>query len=306
MAEQPEVSSFPAASTSAEAASLTIGFIGSGRAATALATSLGRRWHQLLVAHRGGSSAQLAGRLGAGARSPIDVLRQADITILAVPDGQVAGLARQLADALAEAEFDGAGRVVVHLAGSLGVEVLAALAGRGYEVACMHPLQVLSGWRIPPGTRFAVEGSAAGLQVVGRLVRDLNGIELELPAGARPAYHAAAVVAANLGMALLAEAVDLMAAAGIDRAEALSGLTGLQRGGLEASLDKGLPAALTGPVVRGDVDTVRTHLEVLRDDPELLAAYRAVSRLALRQARREGRPDAERADAMAQLLADDR
>jgi predicted short-subunit dehydrogenase-like oxidoreductase (DUF2520 family) len=232
----------------------------------------------------------------------VDVVAGADLTILAVPDGRIGPLAAELARTAAP----GAGQVVVHLSGSLGTEVLAPLAAAGYDVAAMHPLQVLSGWRIPPGTRFAVEGSDAALTLIGRAVRDLNGIELELPAGARPAYHAAAVLAANLGMTLLAEAVDLMAAAGLDRAEALSGLAGLQRGGLEASLDRGLPGALTGPVVRGDTDTVRAHLDVLHGDPDLLDAYRAVSRLALRQAQREGRPTPDLAAAMARLLEDDK
>jgi len=129
-------------------------------------------------------------------------------------------------------------------------------------------------------------------------------VSVELPAGllpARPAYHAAAVIAANLGMTLLAEAVDILERAGVDRGRALQGLTGLVRGGLEASLDAGLPAALTGPVTRGDVGTLAVHVETLRADPELLAAYLAVSRLALRQARRDGRP-VNGAEAVADIL----
>jgi predicted short-subunit dehydrogenase-like oxidoreductase (DUF2520 family) len=149
---------------------------------------------------------------------------------------------------------------------------------------------VLSGWRIPPGTTFAVEADGAARILVTRLVADLGGVEIELPPGARVAYHAAAVIAANLGMTLLAEAVDLLERQGIDRADALQGLSGLVRGGLEASLDSGLPAALTGPVTRGDAGTLAAHLEMLAGDPDLQAAYRAVSRLALRQARKDGRP----------------
>ena len=190
---------------------------------------------------------------------------------------------------------------MLHIAGSLGLDVLDSLAAAGYATAAMHPLQVLSGWRIPPGTTFAIEAPGAARAVVAQLVADLGGVEIELAPGARPAYHAAAVIAANLGMTLLAEAVDLLEQLGIDRGQALQGLAGLVRGGLEASLDAGLPAALTGPVTRGDVGTLATHLETLRDDPELLAAYRAVSRLALRQARKDGRP-ATGAHAVADIL----
>jgi predicted short-subunit dehydrogenase-like oxidoreductase (DUF2520 family) len=279
------------------AETLTLGFVGSGRAARSLARSLGRRGHRLVIARRGDSAERLSADLGAELVAAEEVLASADLTILAVPDGQVA----RLADGLAADAAAGKQRVVLHLAGSLGLEALRPLAQSGYATAAMHPLQVLSGWRIPPGTTFAVEADAAARPLVARLVADLNGVEIELPAGARVAYHAAAVIAANLGMTLLAEAVDLLDQLGIDRGEALQGLSGLVRGGLEASLDSGLPAALTGPVTRGDAGTVAAHLEALAGDPELQAAYRAVSGLALRQAHKDGRP-ATGGEAVAELL----
>jgi predicted short-subunit dehydrogenase-like oxidoreductase (DUF2520 family) len=251
----------------------------------------------VLVAGHGDSAVRMAEELDADLVAPEQALAIADVTILAVPDGQVAAAA----DRLATTAAPGDARVVLHLAGSLGLEPLAPLARRGYTPAAMHPLQVLSGWRIPPGTTYAVEAPGAAHPLVARLVADLGGIEIQLAPGARPAYHAAAVIAANLGMTLLAEAVDLLDQAGIDRAEALQGLAGLVRGGLEASLDAGLPAALTGPVTRGDIATLATHLEALTGDPELLSAYVAVSRLALRQARKDGRP-ATGAQAVADML----
>ncbi|MEA2684753.1 MAG: hypothetical protein QOK05_3081 [Chloroflexota bacterium] len=265
---------------------LTIGFIGSGRAASTLGHSLRRAGHRLLVARRGASAEALAAQLGAGLVEAVDILARADVTLLAVPDGAVG----PLASALAEVVPDGDGRVVAHLAGSAGRDALAALERRGYATAAVHPLQVLSGWRIAPGTAFAVEADGAARVVAGRLVEDMHGIEIPLPAEGRAAYHAAAVMAANLGMTMLAEAVDLMEKQGIPRAEALSGLGSLVRGGLEASMDRGLPAALTGPVTRGDVETVAGHLSALAGDPELRRAYAASSLLALRQARRDGRP----------------
>jgi predicted short-subunit dehydrogenase-like oxidoreductase (DUF2520 family) len=279
---------------------LIVGFVGSGRASGALARGLRRRGHHLLVARRGDSAERMAAAVDAELAAAPDVLVRADVTLLAVPDGAIAAAAGGLADTAAPGE----GRIVAHLAGSLGREVLAPLAERGFATAALHPLQVLSGWRIPPGTSFAIEAPHAALPALRRIVADLGGQELLLPDGARDAYHAAAAITANLGMTLLAEATDLMERAGLDRAEATQGLAGLLRGGLEASLDRGLPAALTGPVTRGDVGTVRRHLDLLRDDPEMLDAYRAVSLLALRQARRDGRPTPDAAAAVARLLED--
>lgn len=240
--------------------------------------------------------------LAAPLLSSAATLAAADLSLLAVPDGRLAALVEELAATAPP----GGRRVVVHVAGSLGVDVLQPLADRGYAIGAMHPLQVLLGWRIAPGTAFATEArDDEARATVARLVSDLGGTEIELGPGARPAYHAAAVIAANLGMTLLAEAVDLMEQAGLERGQALRGMVGLMRGGLEASLDAGLPAALTGPVTRGDAGTLALHLETLRTDPELLAAYLAVSRLALRQARKDGRP-ATGIEAVTDILKENR
>jgi predicted short-subunit dehydrogenase-like oxidoreductase (DUF2520 family) len=279
-------------------APLTIGFIGSGRAASALVGGLTRAGHEIIVGRRGEAAVALARRVGGRLAGAAEVLALADATFLAVPDGAVAEIAAELA----AASGPGGGRLVAHLSGSQGRAVLDPLARRGYATAAIHPLQVLSGWRIAPGTTFAVESGAAARVLAARLIADLRGTRVELPAQSRPAYHAAAVLAANLGMTMLAEAVDLMVRQGVPRDEALAGLGALVRGGLEASMDRGLPAALTGPVTRGDVDTVAGHLQALEGDPELRRAYAATSLLTLRQAARDGRPTGEPAAALRALL----
>ncbi|MHB8509602.1 MAG: DUF2520 domain-containing protein [Candidatus Dormibacteria bacterium] len=277
---------------------LSIAFVGSGQAAASMARALrgSRGRHRLSIVERGQAAHVLArdvrGRI-IGAR---DALAGCDLVLLAIPDAAIAGVAAALA------ERSSGGAVVAHLSGSAGLEVLDSLQAVGHEVGAIHPLQVLSGWRIPPGTTFAVEGSGRARLLLSRLVGDLSGVELEIPRGARAAYHAAAVIAANLGMTLLAEAVDLMQAAGIDRDRALDGLTGLVRGGLEASLERGLPAGITGPLSRGDLETVRAHLGVIKADRELSRSYRSVSRLALRQLERDGRPAPAAASGLRRLL----
>ncbi|GAC1584055.1 MAG: Rossmann-like and DUF2520 domain-containing protein [Candidatus Dormibacteria bacterium] len=222
------------------------------------------------------------------------MLGTAEVTFLAVPDAAIEGVAADLA----AGSPPGEGRLVAHFAGSIGRAALAPLADRGVRTAAIHPLQVLSGWRIAAGTGFAVESDPTAADQAARLVRDLGGVQFAIAPASRAAYHASAVIAANLGMTLLAEAVDLMEGQGIPREEALQGLAALLRGGLEASMDRGLPAAITGPVGRGDVATVEAHLAALEDDPELRRAYAAASLLTLRQVSRDGRP-ADRAGAAA-------
>ncbi|HEV1998178.1 MAG TPA: Rossmann-like and DUF2520 domain-containing protein [Candidatus Dormibacteraeota bacterium] len=281
-----------------EAASLVVGIIGAGRAGSTLARSLVRAGHAVVVARRGAVEAELAEALDARLAGRAEVLATSEVTFLAVPDRAIA----QLAEDLSHNAVPGNGRLVAHLSGSQGRAVLAPLAERGYTTAAIHPLQVLSGWRIAPGTVFSVEADPAAEAVAARLVADLSGVKVELPAPGRARYHAAAVMAANLGMTMLAEAIELLERQGIPRAEALQGLGSLVRGGLEASMDRGLPAALTGPVTRGDVETIRGHLAALAGDPELRRAYAATSLLTLRQGLRDGRPGAEAAAEIRRLL----
>jgi predicted short-subunit dehydrogenase-like oxidoreductase (DUF2520 family) len=279
------------------ASTLTLGFVGSGRAGSSLARSLTAAGYRALIAEQGESAARLAADLDGRMLDSAAVLQTADLTFLAVPDRAIAAVAAQLASRIS----NGAGHHVVHLAGSRTAAVLDPLARNGFGIGALHPLQVLSGDPLPSGTTFAIEADGETRELLTQLVGDLDGVEIDVRAEARLAYHAAAVIAANLGMTLLAESVDLMQGAGIDRRRALAGLNTLMRGGLDASLQRGLPAALTGPVVRGDVETVRRHLDLLRSDPDLFNAYQAVSKLALRQARREGVNDAD-ARALSELL----
>ena len=270
----------------ASVAPLTIGFIGSGRAAAAIGRGLAKAGHDIVLARRGEGTEALAATLDARLVDRREVLTSADVTFLAVPDAVVPVLASELAAEVA----DGEGRAVAHLAGSLGRSALAPLAARGYRAVAIHPLQVLSGWRIAAGTGFAVDAAPDAIELAARLVSDLGGIQFAVPERSRAAYHAAAVIAANLGMTMLAEAVDLLEGQGIERSEAMQGLAALVRGGLEAAMDRGLPGALTGPVARGDLATVAGHLDALAGDPELLRAYARGSLLTLRQAERDGRP----------------
>jgi predicted short-subunit dehydrogenase-like oxidoreductase (DUF2520 family) len=279
---------------------LSIGFVGAGRAATALASGFQAAGHRILVAERGASAAALAAKTGRRPAPADDVLGLSDVIVLAVPDAAIGEVARRLAGG----GRDGDGRVAVHLSGSQDLEPLAPLARRGFATAAVHPLQVLSGSPIPPGTVFAVEAEPAARALVFKLVTDLRGVVVQLPPRAREGYHAAAALAANLGMTLLAEAIDLMERRGIPRASALEGLTSLVGGGVDASRDLGLPEALTGPVIRGDAPTVRAHLRALDADSELRRAYAAVSLLALRQAARTGRPDRAAATEIRKLLED--
>ena len=152
------------------------------------------------------------------------------------------------------------------------------------------------------GAAFAIAGEPAALSAARRLVDELAGRALVIPPQFRPIYHAAASVASNFLVALLAFSVRLMEQAGVPEGEALPALLPLVRGTLDNLEQLGVPAALTGPIARGDVDTVRLHLARLSAEDRVL--YCALGRELLRVSRLAGL-DEERATELDNLLAVD-
>ncbi len=194
------------------------------------------------------------------------------------------------------------GTPALHCSGALGAEPLAALHGMGYRVGTLHPLQALAdpltGAGRLRGATFALSGEREALAAARRIVQLLGGRSLTIPTQRRPQYHAAAVMASNYLVVLLRQATRLLREVGASPEEAEQAIVALARGTLENSADLGLERALTGPVVRGDLDVIDLHLRTLDSrDREL---YLLLARRTLDEAA-AGLPD-ETVGAMRQLL----
>jgi predicted short-subunit dehydrogenase-like oxidoreductase (DUF2520 family) len=222
------------------------------------------------------------------------------ILILAVPDDRLEEVARGVASAGPAPP----GCVAFHLAGALTTEVLAPLHAAGYAVGSLHPLQTVadpwSGADRLVGAAFAIAGEPEALAAARRLIRALRGTPLVVPPSLRPLYHAAAVFASNYFVALVAVAARLLKQAGIPDSEALPAILPLVRGTLDNLEHLGISAALTGPIARGDVDTVRRHLARL--SPKERTLYSALGLEALELAKAAGL-DARRAAELEALLS---
>jgi predicted short-subunit dehydrogenase-like oxidoreductase (DUF2520 family) len=177
--------------------------------------------------------------------------------LIAVPDREIPGVADRLARAIPVPDP----RVYLHTSGASGAEALAALAGR--RTGSLHPLASL-----PPagprtfdlrGTSFAVDGGPAARRAAQAIARALGGRVLILPGRGRPAYHLAACLASNYVVTLLAEAVEILAAAGVRRDRALGALLPLVGSTVRNLESARLPFALTGPIARGDAVTLARH-----------------------------------------------
>ena len=176
-----------------------------------------------------------------------------------------------------------AGQIVVHTSGAHGVDVLAPAAEAGALPLALHPAMTFGGRSEDldklASCCFAVTAAAddeAAWHVGEALVVEMGAEPVRVPQEARPLYHAALTHGANHLVTLVAECVDLLRSAGIDPAERL--IAPLLSAALDNALRHG-DRALTGPVARGDVGTLRTHLRVLGERaPEVLPSYRAMAR----------------------------
>ena len=230
-------------------------------------------------------------------------VRLGELVLVTTGDDVIAPLARDLA---AQGAFS-PGQCVVHMSGALPLSALQPAADAGALVGCAHPLVSFATAEAAvlaiPGSYFGVTAGPGAEEILGALVDALGGHAVTVPDDAKALYHAAAVVASNYLVAIEDLAVELMRGAGFDEAGALAALQPLMSGTLENIRARGTTAALTGPVVRGDVDTVQKHLEALRGMPEGCAdLYRALGLRALEIAARRGALDAERLGTLGELL----
>jgi predicted short-subunit dehydrogenase-like oxidoreductase (DUF2520 family) len=163
------------------------------------------------------------------------------------------------------------------MSGALTTDPLHPLHDQGYAVGMVHPLQSIAhpirGAEHLPGSYFAVAGETQAVAVARRLMALIRGRALTIPSVQRPLYHASAVMASNHLLALIAVAARALARTGVSSEDALKALVSLARGTLDNLEEFGPERALTGPVMRGDLETIRLHLRVLEpEDRELYAA----------------------------------
>jgi len=184
------------------------------------------------------------------------------LLFLAVPDGAVSEMATRVARMNPPAEL-----AVVHLSGALGLDALIALEGN--PRGSFHPLQSFPTPRGPEafrGITVAVDASTTALRRrLARLARELGAKPKHVTGRERVLYHAAAVYASNFVDVVLSEAVRVLGTIGWTEAEATRALMPLVDGAVANVRKRGVVGALTGPIRRGDADTVRRHLEALRN-----------------------------------------
>lgn len=223
-------------------------------------------------------------------------LPEAELYLLCVPDVAIEGIAMRFA----RIDADWSNRTVLHLSGALGTRVLEPLAERGATTLAFHPVQTFvypSDSSVLDGIAVGMTGSPDALRTGRKLAARLGLRPVEIREADRPLYHLATALVSNGMVTLSAMAHQILRDCGVDGIESRALLAPLIRASAQnlAAADPG--SALTGPVVRGDAETVERHLAGLRaTQPFLVPAVAALTTETVWLAVRSGRLDAEVAD----------
>jgi predicted short-subunit dehydrogenase-like oxidoreductase (DUF2520 family) len=260
-----------------------ITIVGAGNLANALAVSLRHAGYKIegVMARSRGASLRKAQKLAkeTGTRAVVaPALTQAAVVWFCVPDSQIAHAARSLAK-----EADWRKKVALHSSGALTSDELGALRRRGAAVASVHPLMTFVRDSRAPLVEvpFAIEGDGVAVKVARRIVNDLGGRAYPIRKTDKAAYHAWGTFASPLFTALLATTEQVAAVAGVKPKEARRRMIPILRQTLANYAAFDAAAAFSGPIVRGDVDTVKRHLRVLSEVPAAREVYLALAQAAL-------------------------
>ena len=271
---------------------VAIGFVGAGVLGSGLALALSAAgWRVTAIASRTYSSAERAASLIDGCTALATAQQVADacdLVFITTPDSVIAEVSR---------DVDwGQGQGVAHCCGAASIELLDAAANAGAAVGAMHPFQTFAAIGGPDqaaerlqGVTFAVSATGWLEEFLPSLAESLGGRSIEIPEGMRPLYHASAVLSCGYLSTLLDAAVGLWVSMGFTEEDGVRAAVPLARATIEAIERQGPADAVTGPVVRGDADTVAAHLDLLsRHAAHLLPLYRQLTESSLPLAMAKG------------------
>jgi predicted short-subunit dehydrogenase-like oxidoreductase (DUF2520 family) len=276
----------------------SIAIIGAGRVGSAVGFLLKRAGYTVTgVAARSLASAEKASAfIGAGepATDAVKAASKADIVFITTPDGAI----QHVCDGIASEGGLKASSLVVHMSGAHTLDLLDAARTVGAHRAVLHPLQSLAsreqGIKTLPGSYFRIDSDPEAQVIAREIVTALGGIELAMPKwspdkDSAALYHAGAVAVSNYFVALVDYGLKFYQVLGADKNEALKAVLPLIRGTLHNIETLGIPDALTGPIMRGDAQTVRDHLHAMQKrTPQLVSLYKALARQTVSVARDRG------------------
>jgi predicted short-subunit dehydrogenase-like oxidoreductase (DUF2520 family) len=281
----------------------SIGFIGCGVTGTAIACLLHRQAYPVVAAYSRSlaSTARLSSFCEGSTicTDPQQVGDLASVVFITTPDDVISDIASVIAWH--------PGQVVIHCSGVHSTDILAHAGQCEAHSACLHPLQTFAGIdeaiSTIAGSTIAIEGEGKGLAVARELAVALDGNVILLNSGDKVLYHAAAVTLSNYLVALIKMAAEFWQSLGVSQENAVRAMLPLLKGTVNNIERVGVPGCLTGPIARGDIETIKKHLAALeKSHPESLELYRLLGLKTLPIASSKGRLSAETGDEIRRLL----
>ena len=285
----------------------TLNIIGSGRVGRAC----GRMWArarvfeiQDVLTRSRQSAAEAVEFIGAGrAVGGLGEMRESDVWMIATRDDAI----RSSSDTLAATGKITPDDIVFHVSGATPSGALQSAAARGALTASVHPIKTFPDAELAvqrfPGTFCGAEGNPDALKVLKPAFESIGATVFEIAAELKPIYHAGGVFSCNYLAALIEAALRAHEKAGIPRVASLKALEPLVRETVDAIFEQGPARALTGPIARGDIATVKHQLAMVEDwNAGMGALYQGLGLLAVALAETDGKLDARRAAALRAVL----
>jgi predicted short-subunit dehydrogenase-like oxidoreductase (DUF2520 family) len=262
----------------------TITLIGAGNLAQALGPALSAAGYKIdFVAARETASsrrraAMLARLLEARTQSLKDAGPTSDILWICHTDDALTETAKLLAR-----KPGWSGKIVLHSSGALSSDVLSALKRKGASTASLHPMMTFVPGATPrmEEVPFAVEGDARAVSVARRIVRDMRAESFAIKKAAKPLYHALGSFSSPLIVAALVTAERVGRGAGLTASQTRRVMAPILHQTIKNYVERGAAAAFSGPIKRGDLNTVLRHLKELKRVPGASEVYRALVKSAL-------------------------
>ena len=290
----------------------TVAIIGAGRVGSSVGFLLKRAGYRIThVAARTEESARKAAAFIGTGQPTSDVVRSAinaELVFITTPDRII----QEVCEKISAARSFKSQALVIHMSGAHSLDLLDSAKDAGARRAVLHPLQSVAtseqGIKTLPGSYYRVEADPEAIDTSREIVKALGGIELVMPKWSSDKqsaalYHAGAVAVSNYFVALVHYGLAFYESLGADRHEALNAVLPLIRGTLHNIESLGIPDALTGPIMRGDVQTVHEHLAAMQHRaPALVKLYKELGRETVAVAREKESISVVAAEELLQLL----
>ena len=282
---------------------LAVGVVGAGRVGAVLGAALAQAGHRVVAASASSESSLARAEAmlpGAAILAPQDVVVEADLVLLAVPDEVL----EDLVHGLVEVGVVRAGQLVAHTSGRHGIGVLEPILEPGGLPLALHPVTALTGTSLDLGRLvgccFGVTAPEALRPIADALVIEMGGEPIWVEERHRPLFHAALTLGSDHLVTLVSQVADLLGRAGVEDPARLLGPL------VTAAADQALsaPESRPGAVARGDASTVAAHRAALRAEvPEAASAYVTLARLTADRALAAGELSPDQAEALLDVLA---